>query len=93
MSASKNVLLVLSTQMLMLISSLWFTIDKSRAVWQVHLAWIRTPRSKGGLGHMQIPILADVTKVRPRQHAGSLHAIPCPVVCQQTIHLHEAVGP
>ncbi|KAK9819247.1 hypothetical protein WJX81_007427 [Elliptochloris bilobata] len=29
---------------------------------EVHLAWIRTPRSKGGLGHMQIPILADVTK-------------------------------
>ena len=27
-----------------------------------HLAWIRTPRKKGGLGHMQIPILADVTK-------------------------------
>ncbi|KAK9850953.1 hypothetical protein WJX84_002094 [Apatococcus fuscideae] len=32
---------------------------------EVHLAWIKTPRSKGGLGHMQIPILADSTKVRP----------------------------
>ncbi|KAK9847598.1 hypothetical protein WJX84_004181, partial [Apatococcus fuscideae] len=29
---------------------------------EVHLAWIKTPRSKGGLGHMQIPILADSTK-------------------------------
>jgi len=29
---------------------------------EVHLAWCRTPRSKGGLGKMDIPILADVTK-------------------------------
>lgn len=29
---------------------------------ETHLAWIRTPRSKGGLGYMQIPILADTTK-------------------------------
>ncbi|KAM3575806.1 hypothetical protein VYU27_002293 [Nannochloropsis oceanica] len=27
-----------------------------------HLSWIRTPRKKGGLGHMQIPLVADVTK-------------------------------
>ena len=24
-----------------------------------HLAWINTPREKGGLGQMQIPLLAD----------------------------------
>ena len=30
---------------------------------QVHLAWIKTPRNKGGLGHIKIPILADVKKV------------------------------
>ena len=29
---------------------------------EVHLAWCRTPRSRGGLGDMDIPILADVTK-------------------------------
>ena len=29
---------------------------------QVHLAWIRTPRKKGGLGRMQIPLLADVDR-------------------------------
>jgi alkyl hydroperoxide reductase subunit AhpC len=29
---------------------------------EVHLAWIRTPRKRGGLGYMQIPIIADVTK-------------------------------
>ncbi|GAX76560.1 hypothetical protein CEUSTIGMA_g4006.t1 [Chlamydomonas eustigma] len=29
---------------------------------ECHLAWTRTPRSRGGLGFMQIPILADVTK-------------------------------
>ncbi|KAL4424932.1 hypothetical protein ABPG77_009661 [Micractinium sp. CCAP 211/92] len=29
---------------------------------EVHLAWIKTPRKRGGLGYMQIPILADVTK-------------------------------
>jgi alkyl hydroperoxide reductase subunit AhpC len=27
-----------------------------------HLAWINTPRKKGGLGDMNIPMLADVTK-------------------------------
>ena len=30
---------------------------------ETHLAWIKTPRKKGGLGHMQIPIMADTTKV------------------------------
>lgn len=29
---------------------------------EVHLAWIKTPRKQGGLGFMQIPILADITK-------------------------------
>ncbi|KAG2425305.1 hypothetical protein HXX76_013885 [Chlamydomonas incerta] len=29
---------------------------------ETHLAWIRTPRTRGGLGYMQIPILADTTK-------------------------------
>lgn len=29
---------------------------------ETHLAWIRTPRKKGGLGYMQIPIIADTTK-------------------------------
>lgn len=27
-----------------------------------HLAWVNTPRADGGLGPMQIPILADLTK-------------------------------
>mmetsp|Transcript_15038 Transcript_15038/g.17334 ORF Transcript_15038/g.17334 Transcript_15038/m.17334 type:complete len:200 (-) Transcript_15038:158-757(-) len=27
-----------------------------------HLAWVNTPRKKGGLGEMKIPIIADVTK-------------------------------
>lgn len=31
----------------------------------MHLAWIKTPRNKGGLGHIKIPILADVKKVSP----------------------------
>lgn len=29
---------------------------------ECHLAWVKTPRSKGGLGYMQIPLLADTTK-------------------------------
>jgi len=29
---------------------------------EVHLAWVKTPRKRGGLGFMRIPILADVTK-------------------------------
>ena len=27
-----------------------------------HLAWVNTPRNKGGLGHMEIPMVADVNK-------------------------------
>lgn len=27
-----------------------------------HLSWINTPRSKGGLGKMNIPVIADLTK-------------------------------
>ena len=37
---------------------------------QVHLAWIKTPRNKGGLGHIKIPIIADVKKV-----CGILHLL------------------
>jgi hypothetical protein len=29
----------------------------------------RTPRNRGGLGYMQIPIVADTTKVGPHQQA------------------------
>lgn len=29
---------------------------------ETHLAWIKTPRNRGGLGFMQIPIVADTTK-------------------------------
>jgi alkyl hydroperoxide reductase subunit AhpC len=29
---------------------------------EVHLAWINTPRKRGGLGEMKIPLLADVTR-------------------------------
>ncbi|GIL60757.1 hypothetical protein Vafri_15288 [Volvox africanus] len=29
---------------------------------ECHLAWIRTPRNRGGLGFMQIPLMADTTK-------------------------------
>jgi len=27
-----------------------------------HLAWKNTPREKGGLGQVNIPLLADITK-------------------------------
>ncbi|XP_004365378.1 peroxiredoxin-2 [Capsaspora owczarzaki ATCC 30864] len=33
-----------------------------------HLAWINTPRKNGGLGPMNIPILADVTKTISRDY-------------------------
>lgn len=29
---------------------------------ETHLAWIRTSRKRGGLGHMKIPLVADVSK-------------------------------
>ena len=33
-----------------------------------HLAWVNTPRAKGGLGRMQIPILSDFTKEIARDY-------------------------
>jgi len=29
---------------------------------EVHLAWLRTPRSAGGLGHLDIPLVSDPTR-------------------------------
>lgn len=29
---------------------------------ETHLAWLKTPRNRGGLGHLNIPIIADTTK-------------------------------
>lgn len=46
---------------------------------QVHLAWIKTPRNKGGLGHIKIPILADVKKVSLCSH---LHT-PLPLIASR----------
>ncbi|XP_007935035.1 thioredoxin-dependent peroxide reductase, mitochondrial [Orycteropus afer afer] len=33
-----------------------------------HLAWINTPRKNGGLGHMNIPVLSDLTKQISRDY-------------------------
>ncbi|KAL7990570.1 hypothetical protein Chor_014000, partial [Crotalus horridus] len=33
-----------------------------------HLAWINTPRKTGGLGHMNIPLLSDLTKQISRDY-------------------------
>ncbi len=33
-----------------------------------HFNWIQTPRKQGGLGHMDIPLLADVTKQIARDY-------------------------
>jgi hypothetical protein len=44
----------------------WLTLTAVACAMQVHLAWIKTPRNKGGLGHIKIPLLADVKKVSPR---------------------------
>nr|XP_008117747.1 PREDICTED: thioredoxin-dependent peroxide reductase, mitochondrial [Anolis carolinensis] len=33
-----------------------------------HLAWINTPRKNGGLGHMNIPLLSDITKQISRDY-------------------------
>ncbi|XP_037761793.1 thioredoxin-dependent peroxide reductase, mitochondrial [Chelonia mydas] len=33
-----------------------------------HLAWINTPRKSGGLGHMNIPLLSDLTKQISRDY-------------------------
>eukprot|EP00299_Pterocystis_sp_00344_P004797 c16074_g1_i1.p1 GENE.c16074_g1_i1~~c16074_g1_i1.p1 ORF type:complete len:242 (-),score=62.97 c16074_g1_i1:41-766(-) len=35
---------------------------------ETHLAWINTPRKSGGLGHMDIPVVADTTKAISAQY-------------------------
>ncbi len=35
---------------------------------ETHLAWVKTPRKVGGLGHMEIPIVADTTKIISAQY-------------------------
>ncbi len=42
---------------------------------ETHLAWIKTPRKKGGLGNLQIPIMADTTKVNT-QYCTFPHHLP-----------------
>lgn len=39
-----------------------------------HLAWIKTPRKKGGLGNMKIPIIGDNTKEIASKY-GVLHNV------------------
>jgi alkyl hydroperoxide reductase subunit AhpC len=47
-----------------------------------HLAWMKTPRSEGGLGKMQIPILADFDKTIATEYGcllegGGDNGVPC----------------
>lgn len=46
---------------------------------EVHLAWINTPRKKGGLGQMKIPLLADVTRRISKAYGvlGAGVVLPC----------------
>ncbi|XP_013928396.1 PREDICTED: thioredoxin-dependent peroxide reductase, mitochondrial [Thamnophis sirtalis] len=39
-----------------------------------HLAWINTPRKTGGLGHMNIPLLSDLTKQISRDYGVLLES-------------------
>lgn len=52
---------------------------------ETHLAWIKTPRKKGGLGVMQIPILADTTKVYPARSC-------VPAFSSVSMHTMSGVG-
>ena len=45
-----------------------------------HLAWMQHPRSKGGLGPMNIPVIADVTKAISRAY-GVLVEDPADGMC------------
>ena len=61
-----------------------------------HLAWIRTPRKRGGLGHMQIPLVADVTKTIAADYGRCVHAchVPC-ALCVFVVadaHSHLPLG-
>ena len=45
-----------------------------------HLAWIQHPRSKGGLGPMNVPVIADITKAISRAY-GVLVEDPADGMC------------
>lgn len=59
-----------------------------------HLAWINTPRKQGGLGHLEIPLIADVTKEISKKYgvlieeAGiALRFVPARFFCGQNTFL------
>jgi alkyl hydroperoxide reductase subunit AhpC len=49
-----------------------------------HLAWINTPRNKGGLGKMNIPVIADITKSISKSY-GVLVEDPSDDMCGVTL--------
>ena len=59
-----------------------------------HLAWINTPRNKGGLGHMEIPMVADLTKQISADYGVLIEdagiALRCGCVC---VCVHNSVKP
>lgn len=52
----------------------WTGISSS-AIEYSHLAWINTERKKGGLGKMNIPILADKTKEIAKMYGVYIEAL------------------
>jgi peroxiredoxin (alkyl hydroperoxide reductase subunit C) len=57
-----------------------------------HLAWVQTPRNKGGLGKMAIPLLADITKSISRDY-GVLVEDPADGLCGVTLRGTFVIDP
>ena len=57
-----------------------------------HLAWVNTPRNKGGLGDMKIPVISDVTKAISKSY-GVLVEDPEDDMCGITLRSTVIINP
>ena len=53
-----------------------------------HLAWINTPRTKGGLGGLKYPLLSDITKNIAKDYEVLIEDGPNAGVALRSVSLH-----
>jgi alkyl hydroperoxide reductase subunit AhpC len=53
-----------------------------------HLAWINTPRTKGGLGGLKYPLLSDITKSIAKDYEVLIEEGPNAGVALRSVSVH-----
>jgi alkyl hydroperoxide reductase subunit AhpC len=59
---------------------------------EVHLAWTQMPRRRGGLGHMQIPLVADTTKAISADYGVLIQEGPASGIAMRGMFLIDPEG-